>query len=550
LKKLVLFVMSVLFTSMLSSCETLINLDEYGQQKLNTKIFNRESILDGGSQDSGELRLYCTYLDTLDPIITENIYYKRYSSLVFESLVKLDAEQKPTPLLSDRWEASDDGLIWTFHIRNDVLWHDGVKLTAEDIEFTIKTILESNSVYRGILSNISAYAATSLDSIRIVLKKPNSFTPELMTFPIISKHNYEKTSLYGSNSQKLPIGTGPYILTGYQEKYSLNLTANEKWWNKDTNIPSIKVMLFENDKNMKTVFQSNKCDVLHVDSIDYKGYSERTGILTREFTGNCFEFISFNIKNKILCDKDIRKAISYLIDRQTIIREVLGDRAVSSALPILPDSWVFNKDKFDLSPNREKALELIEKCGWSNKNNRYTKVISGKKNDLKFELLVNNENSLRLKAANIIREQLESNNIKIEIKEVTWEEQIKLINAGKYDITLTGCRLSAIPDMSYLYSDSYLSYASSTGNEKCHNISGYDNEEVDSILKDIFAEHDEKKKLMLFDTLTDIAYDDMPYMGLYIYRNAVVVNEYVRGSIEPYVWDVLNDINGWYITPR
>jgi peptide/nickel transport system substrate-binding protein len=371
-----------------------------------------------------------------------------------------------------------------------------------------------------------------------------------MTFPIVSEHHYEQSTFNKTNIQRLPIGTGPYMFSEYQEKKSIKLTANEKWWNEKTNIPSVKIMLFENNRNMKTLFQTNKCDVLTVDSLDYKGYSLRTGIITREYIGNSFEFISFNTENKVLSDKNVRNAIAYLIDIQQIVTEVLENTAVTSVLPILPDSWVLGNKKLKLVPNPGKALELIDECGWSFKNKKFKKNIDGKKYELKFELLVSSENILRLKTANAIKQQMESNNIMVDIKEVTWDEQIELINKGEYDMALSGCRLSSIPDISYLYSDTYLSYGNSGKSEICRNISGYKSEEADNLIKEIFAEHDEEMKITLFDKLTDVVYDDMPYMGLYIYRNAIIVNEYVRGSIKPYVWDVLNDIKEWYVTPR
>jgi peptide/nickel transport system substrate-binding protein len=99
-------------------------------------------IMDKGPVRGGNLRLFSTVPDTLNPILTKNLYVKDFSELIFESMTKLDKSQKPIPVLADKWEVSQDGLTWVFYLRNDVVWQDGTPFTAEDVEFTLKNILD------------------------------------------------------------------------------------------------------------------------------------------------------------------------------------------------------------------------------------------------------------------------------------------------------------------------------------------------------------------------------------------------------------------------
>jgi peptide/nickel transport system substrate-binding protein len=533
-KRFILVTISVIFVFLFSSCQAESQIDKYDIPNIDMGIYNKDSVLDKGPQSKGELKLFCTYPDTFSPLLTKNIHLERYSYLVFESMVKLDSSQKPVPVLSDSWSVSDDGLSWTFHIRDDVYWHDGVVLTANDVEFTIDKILETNSIYKKRLSNITAYAATNLDLLTVTLKKPNSFTPELMTFPIVPKHSYKNSILFGINNIYLPIGTGPYMYSEYEDRNYITLKAYDKWWNKDITIPSIKIILFKEDKEKYSAFQTYECDVLSVESLKYEGYNNIPGILSKEYAGNNFEFIAFNTKNKVFGNKNIRKAISYAIDTKEIISDLLDDMAVESDYPILPGSWV-NNEKTYHSYDKSKAVELLKE--------------NGRRSTTSIEILVNSENEIRLKAAEIIKKQLEEIGIKIKIKQAEWKEVMELVSSGRYEMVLMGCRLPVIPDMSLLYSKSYF-LADSNNIEYCSNISQYMNKEADRLITKIFSEYDNNKKQKLYDELFDILNEDMPYMGLYIYKNALVVNEYVRGSINPHIWDIYNDITGWYITER
>src|SRR5690606_27002992 len=151
---------------------------------------------------------------------------------VYEGLTRLDRDQEAVPCLSDRWTVSEDRLIWEFHVRDDVTWHDGESFTAYDVEFTIQTILNPsiNSPYKSLLANISQCVATDSSTIRIALKKPNSFMPEMMTFPVLPKHQFSTTDVLTASRELVPVGTGPYRFVSYDEGNGISLTLNEDWW--------------------------------------------------------------------------------------------------------------------------------------------------------------------------------------------------------------------------------------------------------------------------------------------------------------------------------
>ena len=239
MKRVGIIIFAIIFSLLFSACQTGRELkqlqrlhESYGSDKGTNMYVNDDDILDRGPEKGGTLNLFTTKPDTLNPILTTNSYTADLLTFVYEGLTRLDRDQEAVPCLSDRWTVSEDRLIWEFHVRDDVTWHDGESFTAYDVEFTIQTILNPsiNSPYKSLLANISQCVATDSSTIRIALKKPNSFMPEMMTFPVLPKHQFSTTDVLTASRELVPVGTGPYRFVSYDEGNGISLTLNEDWW--------------------------------------------------------------------------------------------------------------------------------------------------------------------------------------------------------------------------------------------------------------------------------------------------------------------------------
>lgn len=520
---------------------------------------NSDSVLDMGPVKGGILKIFSTYPDTLNPVITNNKYVKDFTGFIFESLVRLDKNQKPIPLLSDGWEVTDNGLVWNFHIRDNVYWHDKVKFTAYDVEYTFNYILK-NSIYNSYkdnLQNVTTFAAVDDNNFRIVLKKPNSFTAELMTFPILPRHLTDKNSVLLSKEYK-PIGTGPFKLYSYEENKRIVLEANPDWWytagsedisEKLPYIDQIYVELYDNSAYAVGAFQTRDVDVNFNDTVDYDKYYGRYDLTIKKYTGNRFEFISFNMNNPLLSDVSVRQAISYTVNKEKIIGKLLPEKAVAADIPIVPGSWLYDTNIISYSPSIAKAKSILEEAGWQEENGIFYKRINWVKTPLKLELLVNDDNELRKLIAYEIKEQLAEAGFDIQVKEMNWEELIKKVDKKDYDMVLMGCSAPSVPDISFLYSAPYIPDYSSPESVRGRNIAGYSNPKVDNYIARIYSENDDDRKRALFINMRNIIIEDAPYLVLFFYNDAVLLNRNISGNIQPHAWDKFNSIARWYL-PR
>lgn len=518
---------------------------------------SNDDIMDKGPIKGGTLKLYTTVPDTLNPVLTGNANVRDICSLIFEPLIKLDKNQKPVPVLANKWDVSGDGLTWTFIMREGILWHDGIPFTAEDVEFTFSTILNPNfnSIYKTKLQNVTTFAAVNRNTFRIILKRPNSFTPELMTFPIIPKHSFAGENLASASANMAPNGTGPFKFQSFNKGSSIKLTANDKWWNSsnpDKKLPNlpylteIEVKVFNNSKDAFNAFQTGDIDVTSVGIGESGKYQGRSDLALKRYVGNKFDFLAFNTSRPALSDKSARQAIAYAIDRHKIINDLIHGEAVVSDLPIIPGSWQNESNSSGYSFDKEKVKEVLSKSGWkADKEGNWYKYIYGAYTPLNFELLVNQDNEIRLKAAQKIVEQLGTMGIKVNIRKAAGEELLRRVNSREYDIAMLGCTISNPMDLSYLYSSSSAYY---NGSEvQTNNFSSYSNPVVDNYLYEIVKENDFTKRSNLFASMREVLNTDVPYLGLYFYNDSILYNKRLKGDISPYLWNKFSDITKWYI---
>jgi peptide/nickel transport system substrate-binding protein len=546
-KKILLTIISISISILLTSCVALGIREENNQNKEYNFLDSEDDVIDMGPTKGGVLRLYSTIPDTLNPILTNNIYVRDYSEFIFESLTKLDKSQKAVPVLAKSWEVSEDTLTWTFHLEEDIHWHDNMPFTAEDVEFTLNAIINSpNSSYKTNVSNITTFTVVDQKTFRIVLGTPNSFTAELMTFPILPKHYFFGEDFLTSAKNNTPIGTGPYKFSEFSPGQFVKLKSNENWWKAEQDdkalaklpyIEEIEICLYEKTKIGSDAFQGGDIDVLTIDRSLWSKYNGRQDIVMKRYTTNNFEYIAFNLSNKILKLPEVRQAIAYAVDKTKIINDILPGEAVASDLPLMPDTWLNDTNAVFYSTDKEKARKLLEDSGWKESNGLLYKRINGANTALKLELLVNEDNSLRVKVAEEIKNQLKEIGIELTIKKQKWEDELKSLDKNRFDMVFIGCQVTSIPDLSFMYS-------SETGTL---NLSSYSNIEVDEYLKKIMSEKNEELKKEYYLKMKELINQDLPYLGLYFYNDAVVYSKKIKGEFNPYLWNRYFDLVQWYI---
>lgn len=527
---------------------------------------DKYDVIDKGPVKGGSVRLFTTPIDTLNPIITNNIYVQDFLGLVFEGLYKLDSNQQLVPVLAKSSLMSTDGLTLTVYIKNDIKWQDKMPLKPEDVVFTINTIMDAknNSIYMKNVTNIASVAVGDGNSVVIKLKQPYSFIKNELTFPIIPAHHFvnEKISDKKSKVNLLPIGTGPYSFTSYDAESGIKLKLNDQWWNAsgestetDTNgtqsskkkesdilmpyISSVEIKIFKNSNAANSAFQARDIDVLPAEYGEFRKYIGRTDITMKRYTGENYEFLSLNLKKGPLADKRVRNALNIMIDKKQLVDTAASGIAVAAEIPVIPSSWIYQLVNLEQSKDMEKAKELLEQSGYvlDSKKNKYVKKST--KQPLTLKLIFNDDNSLRFTVAKEIASQLSKKGITVEITRIPWADVQKNIKVGTYDMAIMGYDISAIPDLSFAYSSTEITSGL--------NVAGYSNPTVDGLLQGILTQNNAETQKSMYVSLLNIITEDRPYIGLFFLNESVMYSKNIRGAVNPYVWDKYSNISKWYI---
>lgn len=480
-------------------------------------------------QYSKEITIGISNYDNINPILTNNKEIINISKLVFEPLISLDEEYKKELCLAKEC-AKINSKSYLIKINNDIKWSDGTNLKVEDIEFTINKLKEGNSVYSSNVSEVSQVQLIDDSTIRIDLNKENDFFEYNLVFPILQKSNYTNGDL---SKNSMPNGTGMYKITSIDSN-KIVLEKNDNWSQKDKNpkIEKINLLLFSDMGELYNSFKIGNVDVIHTSNINYNQYIGTLGYKVKEYKGRELDFLSLNCENEILSQKEVRKVISFAIDKSNIIQEVYNNKYYISDCVIDYGTYLYKKENVSLGYNIEQSKKILSEAGWTYKNNKWQKKnTSGTTKKLSLNLVVQTNNENRLKVAELIKEQLEQIGIEITIKKVTDSQYKEYLQNKNYDIILTGINNGFSNDLQYFYGEG--------------NIANYNNTEVKDIINELKNISDDNLACEKYNKLFEITQEDMPYITLYRNKNILILNQKMSGEFNPNNYSLFYNLESW-----
>lgn len=306
-----------------------------------------------------------------DPCVNWGCGEHCHEPLIQSTLLRTTADMEFENDLATDYQVSEDGLTWTFTIREDVKFSDGEPLTAADVAFTFDTALASANSEAD-LSMLERVEAPDDKTVVFHLTKPyNAFLYTLAVFGIVPEHCYE-AGAYGEN----PIGSGRYLLKQWDRGQQVILEANPDYYGKAPNIKTVIILFMEEDAALaaakagevdiaytSATYSEEKVDgyeLLACKSVDSRGIS-----LPTKPSGNSVTVegdMVYEGGNDVTCDLAIRQAMSYGLDRQAMIDNVLngyGQVAYS-----VSDNMPWSSEDMKAPYDEQKAKQLLADGGW------------------------------------------------------------------------------------------------------------------------------------------------------------------------------------------
>ncbi|MBQ3145061.1 MAG: hypothetical protein IJB90_00485 [Clostridia bacterium] len=470
-----------------------------------------------------EMNIGITDYDTINPVLSNNRDIQYVNKLIFQPLLNITHDFKIENLLTKEF-SKIDSTTYIAKLRDDVYWHDGTKFTAKDVIFTVNNLKKDNinSIYKENVSTINEIEQIDDYTIKILLKEEVPFFEYRMCFPILASHSYEPDTLNSKTS--IPIGTGKYKIESIEENLiKIALVDNKS----ESKIRNINLVLKESINELYNAFSKNEIDYMITDNIEYEEYIGTMGYNLNQVTNREYEYLALNTEDTILSNKEIRKAISYAIDKKNINYNMYSNKYIESGFPLDYGSYLYNQNKLN-EYNINETKRILSENGWTYKNNTWKR--NGKK--LEFKLIVNSNNEKRVLLAEQIKEQLKQVGIVINIIKVSDSSYTNYVKYKNYDMILTGNIISTCPNLETYFGED--------------NLSNFSNEEIKNILKDVKNINDVNVLTDKYSNIAQIYKEEMPFISLYSNSLFILSNNNLKGDLSCNWYNLFYNIDNWY----
>ncbi len=479
-----------------------------------------------------EIKVGIAELDTMNPILSKNKNVQTVTKLIYEPLVNLTSDYKAEPCLAKEWAKQSDN-SYLIKLRENVRWSDGQSFTADDVKFTIDRLKDSNTIYSSNVKDVTSIDVEDDYTVRINLDKEVPFFEYNLTFPILSSNYYQGEDFATTDKNKSPVGTGKFKITDVQESY-ITLSKNTNWWNKEKteNLEKITVNLYSSVGELYNSFKIGNLDVIATDNDNVQSYIGTIGYTPKEIKGREYTFLALNTANELLNKQEVRKALAYSIDKESITSNILNGKVYATSFPLDYGNWLYQEQDSSSGFNQEQAKQVLVDNGWAYRSGTWQKTENKKFQRIELNLLVKSSNSTQVAVAQNIREQLASQGIIINIVQAADAQYNNMINSRSYDIVLCNMTISPSPNLELFFGD--------------NNLSNYRNEEVSNIINEVKNTTDENTLKEKYKRLIEIYKSDIPYIGLYNNKYTVAYNSELVGDLTPSWFSPFYGIEGWY----
>ncbi|MGO9515898.1 MAG: ABC transporter substrate-binding protein [Candidatus Korobacteraceae bacterium] len=448
----------------------------------------------------------------LDPRVGVDAQSERIDDLIFDSLVRRDEHFNLKPWLAESWEIPDP-LTYIFHLRRGVHFHNGQPLTARDVKWTFDSLMS------GQLRSAKASTYAPVDRIEapddyiVIFSLKQPFAPLLWNLSdgAIGIVPYGS----GEDFNRHPIGSGPFRFISAQQDKEVIIERNPDYWATPAKLQRVQFKVIPDATTRALELRKQSADVaINALTADTVVTLRRDRDLTvMESPGTIYAYLAMNLRDPILKDVRVRRAIAYAINVQPIIHYLLRDQAQPAYSVLPPQHWAYDGDVAKYPADPEVAKKLLDDAG-------YYPV-----NGIRFHITMktSTEESTRLLAA-VLQQQLREVGIALDVRSFEFATFFADITKGAYQFhSLRWVGGNLDPDIFEHI------FGSNSFAPKRANRTFYSNPQVDALILEGRSTLDQQKRKAIYDQIQQLLAEDLPYINLWYLDNVLVHTNRVRG---------------------
>lgn len=416
--------------------------------------------------------------DSLDPHEAVAAGTKEILFNIYEGLLKPDETGNLVPAVAKEYSVSDDGLTYSFILRDGVKFHNGKEVTAEDVKYSIEKSAGMNVADSLIpaFSNISEVRIIDNGQVDIVLTEPDIDFPAYIA-------NLNASIIPKSNSKPStdPIGTGPYMYVSRSPQENIILKKFDNYWGTPANIENVTLKVIPNADSIVMNLNGGSVDMFaRLTVTQTKQLSDDFNVLEGEM--NLVQAVYLNHAVRPFDNVDVCRALSYAVDVENVLEMTSDGKGFPVGSSMFP---AFKKYYVDLTgkypTDREKAKELLASAGYPD--------------GFKFSITVPSNYQPHIEAAQVIAQQLKQIGVTADIKLVEWNTWLSDVYSGRnYEATLIGVDASSLTATAML--DRFVSDAP-------NNFTNYSDSAYDELYKKVYTAKTDEERVEIYKSLQE-----------------------------------------------
>ncbi len=476
------------------------------------------------------------------------------TQLIYSGLLFFDPQKGYLPDLAESYEISGDQKIYTFHLRENIKWHDGTPFSVDDVMFTVYAA--QNSEYGSPLSKGFAGVVTEKvddKTLRFRLQEPYVGFKQVLTAGILPAHIWSNISPSAAHLAEInlkPIGSGPFRFKSFiRDKNgdikSYTLERNESFYGKKSYLDKVIFRFYPVAKAVLSALATGEVDGVNLFPSSEK-IDRQQNVIYYSLTPPQYTAIFFNLKgsNAAIGDQNVRTALAHATNKEKILKEVLGGGGQTLNGPVPRGFLGFHGEAKNYNFDLANAAVLLDKAGWKLPPEGKWR----KKNNAELEItLAAVDKGEHYHLAEIIKNDWESVGIKVNLNIVPSSQvQRMVIRPRLYDALIYGEILG--PDL-----DMLPYWHSSQTTESGLNLSGFSNALVDKYLEEIRKTGNVSERVKKMISVQNTLLDELPAIFLYSPTYIYPVSKRIKGIDLQYIVlpkDRLVSIVNWFIKQK
>ena len=468
---------------------------------------------------------------SLDPALSTDVPTGRAVGYVFDGLVRFTPDAQVVPGLARSWDISTDGLVYTFHLRKGVKFHDGRPFTARNVINSFQRVLDPKTrggrgwplypiagaqAYAGGTggSRVAGLSSPNDSTVVIRLKEPLAIFPKLLAMPVAAIVPDSVPATFGEN----PIGTGPWKFVEWRHDDYLKFARNDEYFDGPPKADSLMARIIPEPSTAVAEFESGNVDVLYVpegETRNWEQTDEKKAMLESAPALRIF-YVAINTTRGPLADARVRQALNYATDARAILDGIVSGRGNLAAGVIPPALPGGDSARTGYTRDVAKARQLLAAAGFAN--------------GIDIELW-SSQTPPFPRIAQAIQANLREANVRVTLVQRDASSMREAARAGQTDMALKDW-FADYPDAeNFLYPLLHTANRGVGGN-----VSFYSNPQFDALVTASHREQDEAKRVELYRQADQLAFSDAPMIYLFFYKELYAVQPWITNFRVPTIF--------------